>query len=86
MQYLLAAQLNPTGTGAYTYTPSFPNTYKRQDGSSSQAGDVLSVQPDGSLQTRSAGTAGAYEICTREGVALFYQPTPGVFFMLLPVA
>lgn len=37
-------------------------------------GTVDSVQPDGSLQTRPAGTAGAYELCAVTGNTRWYCP------------
>ena len=46
------------------------------DGSNrpAQVGDVLSVQPDGSLQTRPAGTNGPYELAVVDGSAVVYNP------------
>jgi hypothetical protein len=35
---------------------------------------VLSVQPDGSYQTRQQGTAGAYEVFTLDGGSLVVRP------------
>ena len=37
-------------------------------------GSVLSVQPDGSYQTRPAGTAGPYEVARVSGNFLIYTP------------
>ena len=37
-------------------------------------GTVDSVQPDGTLQTRPAGTAGPYELCSVSGSFRFYCP------------
>lgn len=37
-------------------------------------GEVLSVQPDGSFQTRPKGTAGPYECCGLNGNSLVYCP------------
>ena len=44
-------------------------------------GEVLSCQPDGSFQTRAAGTNGAYELCTVNGGYLTFNPsgTPFTF-------
>jgi hypothetical protein len=49
-------------------------TLTRDDGSPSQAGDVLSVQPDGTLQTRPKGTTGLYERAIVASVGLIYRP------------
>lgn len=38
------------------------------------AGNVLSVQPDGSFQTRPKGTAGAYEKARISGNFVIYKP------------
>lgn len=37
-------------------------------------GTVVSVQPDGRIETRPAGTAGAYERATLVGQMLFFCP------------
>jgi len=44
-------------------------------------GKVLSCQPDGHFETRPAGTAGAYELCTVNGGYLTFNPagTPYTF-------
>lgn len=86
LTFVVAAQLNAV-PGGYTLTAPFPNAFTREGGKDpSQAGDVLSVQPDGSLQTRPKGTAGAWEICTISGITLLYNPLgPGTpVFWLLP--
>jgi hypothetical protein len=38
------------------------------------SGEVLSVQPDGSYQTRPAGTTGEYEVAERAGTDLIFRP------------
>jgi hypothetical protein len=83
ISYALAAQLllQPNGVA---YVPPFPNSLHRADGTPSQAGDVLSVQPDGSFQTRAADQIGAWETAQREGVSLLYSGT-GVTFLVVPV-
>src|SRR5262245_6962139 len=47
---------------------------KRGDGTAAQIGDVLSVQPDGTLQAREAGANGAYELAKPSGNWLVYRP------------
>lgn len=37
-------------------------------------GSVVSVQPDGAIESRPAGTAGAYELCTLNGLTVTFQP------------
>lgn len=48
-------------------------------------GDVLSVQPDGSLRGRPNGTAGPWEVADKVGSALAYRPTNKAAY-LLPLA
>lgn len=55
--------------GITTYDKSLP-----PEGRPAQAGDVYSVQPDGSVQGRVSGTAGAYEVATQNGLTLLYRP------------
>lgn len=57
----LASQLLAQPDGK-TFTVSLPN------------GEVLSCQPDGSLQTRPAGANGDYELCTVNGSYLTFYP------------
>ena len=40
---------------------------------------VLSVQPDGSYQTRDAGTAGPWEVLKFDGSSLTIRPNHGAF-------
>jgi hypothetical protein len=84
IQYQVAATFLPQSDGTVVLVAPWPNALKRDDGSAAQKGDVLSVQPDGSLQTRPAPAIGAWEKATREGVALLYAGT-GTTFLLLPV-
>ena len=53
-------------------------TIHPQDGGkvtlSNPDGTVVSVQPDGSVQTRPAGTNGIWELATLNGLTVTYQP------------
>lgn len=40
----------------------------------SQPGDVVSVQPDGAIQSRPAGTTGLYERCVKVGASWVFRP------------
>jgi len=55
-------QLNDLGNGEFTVR--YP----------ADADTVLSIQPDGSVQTRPHGTTGAYERCRRNGTSLAFRP------------
>jgi len=59
---------------------------KRGDGTPSQVGDVLSVQPDGTLQARESGANGAYELAKPSGNWLVYRPVNGGRAYLIPLA
>ena len=89
VSYVLAAHLLPQNDGSVAYVPPFPNSLIRgydQNGKPipSQAGDVLSVQPDGSFQTRDKNAIGGWETAQREGVSLLYSGT-GSTFLVVPV-
>ena len=62
-----------------------PNV-KRGDGSPSEEGDVLSVQPDGSMQARESGARGAYELAKPDGNFLVYRPVNGGRAYMVPLA
>lgn len=47
-------------------------------------GDVLSVQPDGTLQGRIKGTNGPYELATVTTKGLLYDPLEGKAQYLIP--
>lgn len=70
---IVKEQLNPQADG--TVTATFP------DGS----GDVISVQPNGDIESRPSGTAGGYEKATiTKAGHLLYQPMgPGTPSYLL---
>jgi len=77
-------QLNAMDGEEYTLTIGARPDLSRDDGTPSQAGDVLSVQPDGTLQTRGEGTAGNYERCCKTPSGLIYRPigTDGRSFLI----
>jgi hypothetical protein len=89
--YFAIRVLDPTGltdcgTGEYTITVGACELL-REDGSPSQEGDVLSVQRDGSLQTRPAGTSGSFERLVKTAAGAVYRPDgPGGITVLLPLA
>jgi hypothetical protein len=62
----VVAQLTPV-SGGYVYQPTDVTGLHRDDGSPSQHGDILSAQPDGTLQTRPATAVGPWEILTIQG-------------------
>lgn len=72
----------PTLTNAPVAQSSSPVTVIPQNnGKSTLAnpdGTVVSIQPDGTRQTRPAGTAGPWELCTIQGALAVYEPNPGV--------
>jgi hypothetical protein len=57
----------------------------RDDGTPSQAEDVLSVQPDGRLQTRAAKTSGPFERAKVTPAGLIFRPN-GQRAFLVPLA
>jgi len=79
IEVFTADQLNALDGEEYTLTVGARPDISRQpepDGTvpPSQSGDVLSVQTDGTLQTRAEGTAGNFERCVRNGSFLVYRP------------
>ena len=85
-------KLNDQGNGEFTATvDQQPNltrdgqAQKRDGSNASQAGDVLSVQPDGTLQTRPKGTNGNFERCVVTPAGLVYRPV-GKRTFLVPFA
>lgn len=71
---LLIEKANKQSDGTVTLTVRLPSKLKRQDGSPAQAGDVISCQMDGTLQTRPEGTAGAWERCYVQGSVVVFRP------------
>ncbi len=43
-------------------------------------GTIVSIQPDGSVQSRPPGADGGYERCTVSGNLATWQPVTGVFY------
>jgi hypothetical protein len=71
---IAADTLNDVDHGEKTVTVgAFPGL-KRDTGQPAQAGDVLSVQPDGSYQTRPLGAAGPFERCKVQGSGVIFRP------------
>lgn len=62
VEAISASQLNQQPNGQFTVTYPLGAT------------TVLSVQPDGTIQTRPQGTAGPYEVCSSDGSKLTYAP------------
>ena len=58
---------------------------KRDDGTDNQEGDVLSMQPDGTMQTRPGGSQGNFERAAISGPWLVYRPVGSRCF-LVPLA
>lgn len=48
-----------------------------------EKGESISVQEDGSIQTRPVGTHGPWEVCTRDGAILIYE-VEGTTFVFVP--
>ena len=81
IEILARNQLSDLGNGEYTATVGARSDISRNGRAStdprvdpSQPGDVLSVQPDGSFQTRPAGTEGPFERAVIQGTGLVYRP------------
>jgi hypothetical protein len=75
LEVFAADQCTPIGDhDEYTVTVGAHPDFLRDGVSPSQAGDVLSVQEDGTLQTRVAGTIGPFERATVDQGRLVYRP------------
>jgi len=66
--------LTDLGDGDFTATVDNHPDLRDDTGAPAQLGDVLSVQPDGTLQTRRAGTTGAFERCRPSTQGLIFRP------------
>ena len=75
---VLSGALNPQANGLVTLTIN------------NATQEVLSVQPDGTWQTRPKGTAGPFELAAVNGNALVYnpngQPLAYAYFVTVPNA
>lgn len=65
--------------GTYSITireQAFIDTYviRRDTGAAAQVGDVLSIQEDGTVQSRPAGNVGSFERCKLVGNLPIYRP------------
>src|SRR5262245_36328844 len=67
-------QLVDQGNGEVTATVGAHPDLRRDDGQPAQAGDVLSIQPDGTYQTRKKGTNGGFERAVVTPAGLVYRP------------
>jgi len=67
-------QLVELDNDEYALTVGARPDLNRDDGSPAQAGDVLSIQPDGVAQARPEGTTGLYERCVKVAAGLVYRP------------
>jgi len=74
------------GDDYVTVTIGADPTIKRQDGSPSEDGDVLSMQPNGDIQARPEGSRGAYELAKIVGPWIVYRPVVGGRCRLVPLA
>jgi hypothetical protein len=68
-----------------TIDDDYPNI-KRGDGTAAEVGDVLSMQPDGTMQARESGARGAYELAKPDGNFLVYRPVNGGRCWFVPLA
>lgn len=74
------------GDGYVTATIDDDPTIKRGNGDPAEVGDVLSVQPDGTMQARESGARGAYELAKISGAWLVYRPVNGGRTYIVPLA
>jgi|SRR5262245_15387335 len=75
IQVFAPDQYNDVGNGDYTLTVGiYAAGLSRIDGTPAQSTDVLSVQENGSLQTRPQGTDGNFERCRKTSAGAVYRP------------
>lgn len=79
-------RFNDQGGGVFTATVGQVPGLKRGDGTPAQKDDVLSIQPDGTLELRAAGMNGAYERCTKASSGLMAYRPIGEKVWLVPYA
>lgn len=81
------SQINLVGGKEYTLTVGARPDLTRDDGSPSQAGDVLSCDQNGQLTTRAAGTTGPFERVVFVGTTAIFRPEgPGGRAYMIPYA
>ena len=73
----LPGSLDQASGGFVVTIPATPGI-TRDDGTPSQAGDVLSVQPNGRLQSRPADKAAAWELCQPDATINVLRFNPSV--------
>lgn len=79
----LAWTLTTSKDGKTAQIAPWPNNYHREDpNEKSQKGDVISVTPEGDIQTRPIDAIGAWEECALDGACLIYSGTGNTFVFI----